>query len=90
MKSLKEKIEVMQAALDGKEIEMEMPNGEWLPQHDLQFNWADYEYRVKSEPFECWANIYPDGEYTIYGDEKTAELYRGVDYLRTVKLVEAE
>lgn len=55
MKTLKEKIEVMQAALDGKTIQFS--NGPlWIdcePEH-LIWQWPDYDYRIKPEPLEFW------------------------------------
>ncbi len=60
MKSLKEKIEVMQAALDEKEIEKCL-DGKWNtvirdPQNII-FNWT-YDYRIKQEPMELMIDVY--------------------------------
>lgn len=49
MRILKEQIEVMQAADEGKEIEVENAPGCWLPLQVLHFNWKAYDYRVKGE-----------------------------------------
>ena len=51
MKTLKEKIEVMQAALAGKEIEIEDYGQEnWqLARCPLKWNWQVFNYRVKPE-----------------------------------------
>jgi len=72
MKTLKEKIEVMQAALDGKEIEYRnypYDNRHKWTSYDLStivWNWPSVDYRIKPEPMELWVNVY---------DEKTEELY---------------
>lgn len=51
MKTLKEKIEVMQAALAGKEIEIEDYGQEnWqLARCPLKWNWQVFDYRIKPE-----------------------------------------
>jgi len=60
MKSLKEKIEVMQAALDGKEIEYKNNGGKWYPCQIQAFDsWHCGDYRIKPEPMEFWVNVYP-------------------------------
>jgi hypothetical protein len=52
MKTLKEKIEVMQAALDGKELELQRQrNVEWTKIDKcaidgLYWNWEDFDYRI--------------------------------------------
>lgn len=72
MKDLAEKIEVMQAALDGKEIEVkyECSDKEYRKPHELGilWNWQIADYRIKPEPREFWVNIYKerDGEETYY------------------------
>lgn len=53
-KSLKEQMAVMQAADEGKEIEVrdvDHPDC-WLPLHNTRFNWAKYDYRVKPDQEE--------------------------------------
>jgi hypothetical protein len=67
MKSLKEKIEVMQAALDGKEIEASEKNGKWAEASAPNWDWHIYDYRIKPEPREFFVNV--------YGDGLTGELY---------------
>jgi len=60
MKSLKEKIEVMQACLDGKHIQYrdqflhgKENDGDWersIIGGDFSWNWDKYDYRVEPEP----------------------------------------
>lgn len=50
-KTTAEKIAVMQAYLDGKQIEILMPNGHWI-KFDIPnptWNWQDSDYRIKEE-----------------------------------------
>lgn len=62
MKSLKEKIEVMQAALDGKEIEVDFS---FTDKYELDttpsWNWRDHDYRVKPEPLVRYMVVFDDG-----------------------------
>ena len=60
MKTLKEKIEVMQAALDGEKIEVRNKSGvgEWdiMPMPNFE-SWHCLDYRIKPKPLEFWVNI---------------------------------
>lgn len=51
MKTLKEKIEVMQAYLDGKTIQGSVDGNwtDWKSKNDPQFNWGSFDYRIKPE-----------------------------------------
>lgn len=61
MKTLKEKIAVMQAALDGKEIEVQdKGDNSWdliIDATRLEFNWGMVNYRIKPEPMDYEAKI---------------------------------
>lgn len=63
MKTLKEKIEVMQAASDGKEIQILICDewDDWDNDTPPDFNWGANDYRIKPEPMEFWVAIFPDG-----------------------------
>ena len=67
----------MQAALDGKEIEVRN-----YPYEDgcrwnaystemLVWNWPNVDYRIKPEPMEFWVNIYNYPTDTPFGTHKT-------------------
>jgi len=58
MKTLEEKIAVMQAFADGKKIEFLNVNGEWTPASKPTWDWGTYDYRVKHEPRVIWVNEY--------------------------------
>lgn len=66
MKTLKEKIDVMQAALDGKEIEFIPADTccEWhvLTRNAPSWNWSEYDYRIKYEPMEFYITLNMNGE----------------------------
>ena len=60
MKTLKEKIEVMQAFLDGKEIEIYNDVVDpcyWESIANPEFNWEYNDYRIKPEPVQVPFNI---------------------------------
>lgn len=51
-----EMIAVLQAAKEGKQIEYRNVHreGTWLNATFNHWDFFDYEYRIKSEPRECW------------------------------------
>ena len=83
----KERLLVMQAYVDGKEIEYRAVGiGPWLSAGSPIWNWVEREYRVKPEPpMEIWVNVYPDGRKFTYESLASAEDRRGG---KTIKLVE--
>ena len=94
MKTLKEKIEVMQAALDGEEIEVRNKSGvgEWdiMPMPNFE-SWHCLDYRIKPKPLEFWVNVYK-GRYLSDRYESKEAALRGKsfadDYIKTVKVRE--
>lgn len=46
-KFTKYKVEVMQAYLDGKQIEVHLPYGSWTLDDNPSWNWGTFSYRVK-------------------------------------------
>ena len=92
MKTLKEKIEVMKAALDGKEIEHTWMNqDDWIltqTQPHPDFNWQKMDYRIKPEPMEFWVNVSSDfGFRTKEEALLTAKLFKNKK-IRTIKVRE--
>lgn len=90
MKSLKEKIEVMQAAADGKKIEIrEKRQGcQWTTYNgEPSWNWYDYEYRVKPESRVYYVNNYEGGLGQLHKSLKAAKDNSTPDALETVRLV---
>lgn len=50
MKTLEEKIKVMQAYKDGKQIEFKSNICDWTDAPFPCWNWTIYDYRIKEEP----------------------------------------
>ena len=46
----KEAIRVMQAFVDGKEVQYEVPNKEWITTDQPAWNFISYTYRIKPTP----------------------------------------
>lgn len=76
----KDKLDVMQAYLDGKEIQRSYYLNQWEEDELPSWNWADYQYRIKPEipqkqlviPWEHikpkykWAAMDKDGELFVF------------------------
>ena len=86
MKTLKERIEIMQACLDGKEIEVLRGNEMWVTINDPSFEWKDTRYRIKPEPMVIWCNVYNDGMCGIaYTSKADAKLNADYSLEKTIK-----
>ena len=70
----KEAIRVMQAFVDGNEVEYERPDGIWTIINNPCWNWNSQEYRIKPAatirpwtadevPLGAWMRKVPNGEY---------------------------
>ena len=93
MKTLKEKIEVMQAAERGEQIQVSVlcsvSESSWRPCPGSIFNWEFNDYRVAPKPFEVWVNIYPgNGNICSHPDKETADKFAKKDRIRCVKFRE--
>jgi hypothetical protein len=60
-------IAVMQAAVDGKQIEWReaLSRQGWRPATEPWWNWSEFEYRVKPEPREWWIVSGKGGPWTF-------------------------
>lgn len=60
-----EAIKVMQAYVDGEEIEVSAYGKIWQPVREPSWHWDDVEYRIKPKPveFKVW---YRDSDKNIY------------------------
>ena len=69
-----EAIRVMQAYVDGKEVEYERPDGIWMLINRPLWDWNTQEYRIKPTPvlrpwtadevpLGAWMRNAPDGQY---------------------------
>jgi len=94
MKTLKEKIEVMQAALDGKEIEIKNKHDkEWRlltgDNKGLMFTWGEFDFRIKQEPMEFWVNTLSGMCSTVHITKKEALRVTGNSQgWKTIKVIE--
>jgi hypothetical protein len=62
MSTIQEKIAVMQAFAEGKEIEVQNRGGalrNWRACEKPAWNWPICNYRVKKEPMVVYVNVYP-------------------------------
>jgi len=91
MKTLKEKIEVMQAAEDGAEIEF-MQNGfdNWQDTlGDPVWSWPGNDYRIKPKPREFfWINLYSKEPHLAYVSKDKAEERGQESFIETIKVRE--
>ncbi len=55
-----EMIAVIQAHKEGKALQArsKTPTASWCEASIPDFNFYDYDYRIKPQPFECWVNVY--------------------------------
>ena len=78
LKTTREQMKIMQAALDGEKIEFIDINDEDDVWEDLAFiedrpfKWGLYDYRIKQEPMEFYVNIYDDGQLAVHRAKKIA------------------
>lgn len=90
-KSAREHIEVMQAYLDGAKIELrrrDALHAGWQEVLEPRWDWQNLEYRVKPEPREFWANIYPDGQMVGHPSRKAADRHRGSNCVECILVKE--
>ena len=76
----KEKIEIMQAFLKGKKIQVKVKGTneefkDFISTKEPTWDWTHFEYRVKPEPLELWVNKYDFGNYTIHESKEEAIKY---------------
>ena len=94
MKTLKEKIEVMQAALDGKKVERYVGvSFGWVVLTnpcEVEYDWCNQKYRVKPEPLELWVNVVDDYTSSINWTTEKEALENCVSGARTVRMVQAD
>ena len=85
-------IEVMQAYVDGKEIESQAThvcNPEWATDKDPSWNCAFYLYRVKKEPRVFHCVQYLDSSILVQPNERHARACSGgIDGGKYIKLIE--
>ena len=98
MKTLSEKIEVMQAAESGEGIRVkpwEAPECSWgdIETKDITWDWVGWDYCVKPKPREIWMNAYsttPSGGCSYYSSRKDADAMAGTARKAVIRFVEVE
>lgn len=66
-------IEVMQAYVDGKEIQLRTnQHNEWLTINSPSWDWAAWEYRIKPAPKIIYVNEYGTGGLVAFQAEQNA------------------
>lgn len=87
--TLKEKIAVMQAADDGKKIQVSLKGeANWFGIDAPAWNWDRFDYRVKPKTLELWVNVYPNGLSAYYDTKELADKFANSDRLRCVHMRE--
>jgi hypothetical protein len=89
MKTLAEKIAVMQAALEGKKIELRSHRGtKWITYDSTvepEFNWHIIDYRIKEVPLTKpsinWEHVHPDFKWMATDEDNHTYLYTVCPYL---------
>ena len=86
---------LVQALAEGKVIQYRSEfGGRWFIDPNPSFTLKPEQYRVRPEPFECWANVYSDGKIFTHDSREMAECQiphgssRGVSR-RTIRMIEA-
>ena len=93
MKTLEQKIEVMQSALAGKKIEIMnlTRDNKWEPlfRPELSpFSWGGFDYRIKPEPMEFWVNVRDSGVLDVCSSEDSALKIADSKVIKTIKVRE--
>lgn len=95
MMTVDQMIEVLTAHRDGKKIESRYkfrPGGDtkWYAFGGCDFDFRDYDYRVKPEPKVIWVNECADGSGFGYTSEAYAKVFLGNHHKRAaVRYVES-
>ena len=66
----KDKITIMQAYANGEELQFKYRDT-WKQVNTPNWDWVQYDYRIKPEPLEIWVNTYP-GNIAAHSTEKSA------------------
>jgi len=71
--NIQDKVNIMQAFIDGAQIEYRRVFSTWTEVSDPKFNWHTCDYRVKE--VEMWINVWASGTrgITIYRSAESAK-----------------
>lgn len=85
--TLDERIDVLQAAKRGKQIQCRPHGGkEWYDDDEPVWNFAGCDYRVA--PTELWRNEYEDGHVSYHDSKHSADLLKLPGRVRCRQFVE--
>jgi len=90
LEATKHAIEVMQAYVDGKEVEClarRVSGDEWEKVVSPAWNWIRYDYRIKPEPREYYLNIYKEA-VTVFANRIDANVCAKSDRVACIKVRE--
>ena len=78
-----DKIKIMQAFVDGKEIELMATHGGWVMlAPNPKWNWDVYSYRIKLQPKIIYVNEYGDDMDAVHYSEQEAKEDSGCGAIR--------
>lgn len=84
LEATQNKIEVMQACIEGKTIQLRTRgHNKWKTVPHPKWDWAIYEYQIKPEPQIIWVNFYASGSFYAHSTKKLAERRGGGEAKRT-------
>jgi hypothetical protein len=87
---IKRRIEIMQAWVDGKEVQFETASG-WKdagPDFWMEFNFYNIKYRIKPEPRVIFVNEYEDYDISHRDKDTALECSRQDCIHKAVKYIE--
>lgn len=94
MKTIEEMIKVMEHFKNGGEIEFSSDNNNWHNLEEPQWNWSDYDYRIKEQKktvtIEKWL-LERDGDITaVEGNEDSLTSWNGWKKVKLLNSYEVE
>ena len=93
MKTLKDLMEVIIAAEDGKSIQFcRHGTNAWEdlenPRDITEYNLFKYYYRIKQEPMTFWVNVYEDHGISVHETNQNAKSQSFAETFKTIKVRE--
>ena len=88
MNSLEEMKEIIQAAIDGKEIEMQWGDGAWIHTSTTGFNFDDHTYRVKPQELRTVWCTFEDHFVRMFLSEELGLRYARDNVTELIQMVE--
>jgi hypothetical protein len=83
-----EMIKVIAAHRDGADVEFQDRSGPWSSTVKPLWDFLHNQYRVKTEPLICWANVYSTGAPLFHYTKEEADANSMPNRIRCAKMVE--